>query len=106
MRIKIRGGTADHGQRSLCETCRWATVIRGTRLDDEIVHCAQLSWKNQRVTFPVVSCSSYGDRRRPTVREMEEIAWILRSDPQRNKIGFVRSSRLSDAERYVLEEDE
>jgi len=105
VRIKIRGGTADHGQRSLCETCRWSTVVRGTRLGDEIVDCSQLSWRNQRVPFPVVSCSGYGDRRRPSLREMEEIAWILRSDPQRNKIGFVQSNRLSDAERFVLEED-
>jgi hypothetical protein len=36
---------------------------------------------------------------------MEEIAWVLRSDPHRNQVGFVRSNRLSDAERYVLDED-
>ena len=105
MRIKIRGGTADHGQRSLCETCRWSTVVHGTRLGEQIVECNQLSFRNQRVAFPVASCSRYDDRTRPSVREMEEIAWILRSDPQRNQIGFVRSSRLPDAERYVLEED-
>jgi hypothetical protein len=36
---------------------------------------------------------------------MEDIAWVLRSDPLRNRVGFVRSSKLSDEERYVLEED-
>ena len=105
MRIKIHGGTADHGQRSLCETCRWATVIRGARLRDEIVECDQLSYRNRRVPFPVLSCSSYADRRRASLREMEEIAWVLRSDPVRNQVGFVRSSRLTDEERFVLEED-
>jgi hypothetical protein len=105
VRIKIRGGTVDHGQRSLCETCRHATVIRGVRLGDEIVECNQLSFRNQRVLFPVTSCSGYSDRRRPSLREMEETAWILRSDPHRNQMGFVRSSRLTDEERYVLEED-
>ena len=105
MRIKVRGGTVDHGQRSLCETCRWSTVIRGARLGDEIVECGELSYSNRRVPFPVTSCSRYVDRNHPGIREMEETAWILRSDPQRNQAGFVRSSRLNDDERYVLEED-
>ena len=105
MRIKVQGGTIDHGQRSLCETCRWSTIIRGPKLGDQIVECSRLSFENQRVPFPVTSCSSYGDRSRPSLREMEEIAWILRSDPLRNQVGFIRSSRLSDEERYVLEDE-
>lgn len=105
MRIKVRGGTVDHGQRSLCETCRWSTVIRGAKLGDEIVECSQLSYRNQRVPFPVVSCSRYGNRSQTSLREMEEIAWVLRSDPRRNQVGFVHSSRLRDEERFVLEED-
>jgi hypothetical protein len=36
---------------------------------------------------------------------MEEIAWVLRSDPLRNQVGFVRSNRLTDEERYVLDEE-
>ena len=105
MRVKVRGGTVDHGQRPLCETCRWSTIIRGARLEEQIVHCNQLSYWGQRVPFPVVSCSAYADRNQASLKDMEEIAWILRSDPHRNQLGFVRSSRLSDEERYVLEED-
>ena len=105
MRINVRGGTVDHGQRSLCESCRWATIVRGPRLGDEIVECCQLSFKNRRVAFPVTSCSDYLNRNQATLRQMEEIAWILRSDPLRNQVGFVRSCRLKDEERYVLEED-
>jgi hypothetical protein len=106
VRIKVRGGTpADHGQRSLCESCRFSTVIRGAKLGDEIVECSQLSYVNQRVPFPVMFCSHYGNRNQPRLRDMEEIAWILRSDPHRNQVGFVRSSRLTDDERYVLDED-
>ena len=105
MRIKIRGGTVDHGQRSLCDTCRWSTIIRGAKLGDEIVECDQLSYRHQRITFPVVSCSRYSDRRQASLREMEELAWVLRSDPHHNQVGFVRSSRLSDDERYLLDEE-
>jgi hypothetical protein len=80
-------------------------IIRGAKLGDEIVECYHLSYQNQRVPFPVVSCSRYGDRNKASLREMEDIAWVLRSDPHRNQVGFVRSSRLSDEERYVLDED-
>ena len=80
-------------------------VIRGPRLEDEIVECNQLSYHNQRVPFPVTSCSRYGDRNQTNLREMEEIAWILRSDPHRHQVGFIRSSRLSDEQRFVLDED-
>ncbi len=57
MRIKIHGGTVQNGQSSLCYTCRHATVVRGARLRDEIVECAVLGYRHNRVTFPVTSCS-------------------------------------------------
>ena len=95
----------EHGRRSLCESCRWSTVIRGPKIGDEIVECYQLSFVNRRVTFPVTSCSDYLNRNQPTVRQMEEIAWVLRSDPRRNQIGFVHSSKLSEDERHVLTEE-
>ena len=58
-----------------------------------------------RVTFPVTHCTSYSDSRQPSLREMEEIAWVLRSDPKRNEIGFVRASKLRERERHVLVEE-
>jgi hypothetical protein len=105
VRISVQGGTVNHERRSLCESCRWSTVIRGPKLGDEIVECNQLSYYNQRVSFPVTSCSRYSDLSRPSVREMEEIAWVLRADPRRSRVGFVHSSKLADDERYVLPDD-
>ena len=105
MRIQVRGGTVEHGHRSLCESCRWSTVIRGPRLDEQIVECDQLSFRDQRVPFPVVSCSRYQSRNQPSLREMQEMASVLRLDPRRQPIGFVHASELSDDERYVLPED-
>src|SRR2546426_2417478 len=95
MRFRIQGGTANHGEPSLCYTCRFATIIRGHRLRHEIIDCGRLSDRG-RITFRVTSCTAYADRRRASLRDMEEIAWVLRSDPRRNKIGFVQSlaSRL------------
>jgi hypothetical protein len=36
---------------------------------------------------------------------MEEIAWVLRSDPRRNEVGFVKASQLKPQERYVLPDE-
>ena len=85
MRIKIQGGTAHEGDAPLCQTCRRATVVRGPRLRDEIVQCQTLE---TRITFPVVFCTSYVNRQHASVHDMEDIAWVLRTDPTRRQIGF------------------
>jgi hypothetical protein len=102
MHLKIVGGTAQHGEPSLCGTCRHATVVKGAALRDEIVECDRLSSPRARIPFPVASCSGYSDRRHPSLREMEEIAWILRTDARKNRIGFVQARELKPQDRYVL----
>jgi len=104
MRLKIQGGTVNHGEPSLCHTCRFATIIKGQRLRDEIVECSRLSDRS-RVPFTVTTCSAYADRRRASLYEMEEIAWILRSDPRRNEIGFVQAKTLKPHLRHVISDD-
>ncbi len=104
MRVKIHGGTAAHGEPSLCYTCRYATIVKGTTQKHEIVDCDRLSGPG-RITFAVTSCSTYSDRRQPTLGQMEDIAWVLRSDPKRKDIGFVRSRDLRPRERVYFEED-
>lgn len=83
-------------------TCRYATIARGPSLRDEIVECQELYSRRGRIAFPVTYCTSYSDRRQPSVREMEEIAWILRSDPKRKEIGFVHASKLRSRDRHTL----
>ena len=102
MRVKVRGGTVEHGQPTLCLSCRSATIVKGPRLRDEIVECSRLI---ARITFPVSSCNSYINATHPTIREMEETAWVLRSDLRRNEVGFVKASKLKPQERYVLPDE-
>ena len=104
MRVKIRGGTANHGEPSLCLTCRYATIVKGASQRDEIVECAQLSYGRNRIVFPVTVCTEYSDRRLPSLRAMEEIAWILRSDPKKNTIGFVKRSDMTRRERFLVDD--
>jgi hypothetical protein len=106
LRIKIQGGTVKHGQSSLCLSCRYATVVRGRRLKEEIVECDRLSAGHNLVRFPVTSCSGYLNRCHPSLREMEEIAWVLRTDAGKKHIGFVQSHRLEPRERFVLADDD
>ena len=101
MRLKIQGGTADNGEPTLCTTCRFAIIVRGRSINDEIIECSRLSGPG-RITFAVASCSGYADRRQAALHEMEEIAWILRSDPKKNTIGFVKASELR---RIVVDDD-
>jgi hypothetical protein len=88
---------------SLCLTGRYATIVKGASLRDEIVKCAQLSHGRNRIAFPVTVCTDYSDRRQASLRAMEEIAWILRSDPKKNEIGIVKRSELTRRERFVLD---
>jgi hypothetical protein len=102
MRMKIHGGTVRHGDPSLCLTCRHATVVQGPSLKDRIVHCGALSDGDSRIPFPVSACSKYSDRRQPTLYDMEDIAWVLRTDPHRKSIGFVQARELKPRLRHVL----
>jgi hypothetical protein len=88
MRNKVRGGTPAFDGPSLCRSCRHATVVEGTRLDDEIIQCGELSYRNDRITFKVTDCSSYLNKALPTLQAMRDIAWELRTDKAGRRIGF------------------
>lgn len=105
IKVKVRGGTASSGEPSLCVSCRWATIIRGESLNNEIVSCGSLSRPSQRITFRVTSCNSYNDRSAPSLNDMQQMAWVLRTD-KKNRIGFVPAKDLKDSERYVLYGDD
>jgi hypothetical protein len=105
VRIKVQGGTVEQGKSSLCVSCRYATVVRGRSLQEEIVECSQLSGGHNLIRFPVTSCSGYLNRCHPSLREMEEIAWVLRTDRDKKHIGFVQSHKLEPRERFVLDDD-
>ena len=99
MKIKIEGGTTEFGQPSLCLSCRSATVVRGASEANQLIKCSHLE---ARVHFAVISCSQYVHKNHPSIWEMEEIAWVLKTDPKRQQIGFVRPG---DAVRRVVMDD-
>lgn len=46
------------------------------------------------------------DGRLPSIRNMEDVAWVLRTDNRTKKIGFVRTRDLKPADRFVLSDDD
>ncbi|MFI4941693.1 MAG: hypothetical protein ACHP85_00420 [Burkholderiales bacterium] len=102
MRVKVRDGTVNHGDTSLCSSCRHAIVTKGSRLGEEFVRCG-VRWQLVAISFRVTSCSEYLDRALPALEDMEEIAWSLRSTPSGKKVGFVEARRLAEGEPEVSE---
>lgn len=87
MRANIRNGTPLHGK-SLCETCVNAHIARGFRESEEIVHC-QATYPDHRVSFRIRECSGFTEKKRQTLKQMEDIAWLLDPKGTSRKVGFV-----------------
>lgn len=101
MVIKVQGATVAPGNSPLCGTCQFATSIRGTSRHQDFTDCPYAG----RISFPVMSCSRYVDKRRPSLEDMEEIAWVLCTDLKRRKVGFVPARDLPPHERIHFVED-
>lgn len=101
MFIKVQGGAVAGGHSPLCGTCRFATIIQGTSRHHDFTDCPHAG----RIDFPVMSCSRYVDKRRPSLDDMEQIAWVLYTDVKRRKVGFVPARDLPPDQRVQFVED-
>jgi hypothetical protein len=98
MRIKIHRGTPVNGGDNLCESCSHSRIVRGRRVDEEVVVCEASHLSPMRVSFKVTSCSDYLDCKVPSYWELMQQAWILRPQSGKRPAGFVRASDLRDEE--------
>lgn len=87
-RLKVLNGTRSLHAARLCDTCQSGVVRRGAADSDEQVYCTVIE---REVRTRVVECNRYIDRTRPSLWEMRQIAWVLRTDHKRQQIGFVRA---------------
>ena len=94
--IKVKGGTPQ-GSDALCRTCSYGHIIKGFRATEEEVFCRYF-YLEREIHFPVSECTFYEDRRLASKREMEEIAWILRTDMPRRRVGFISPEQLRELE--------
>lgn len=98
MLMKVYGGTRMQKSENLCETCRHSRIIRGRRLEEEIVFCDAIMMQTVRTGFKVTSCTDYIDDREPGYHELVEKAWILCPASKRRAAGFVRAADLNEDE--------
>ncbi len=99
MGLNIKNGTSTHGP-SLCDTCFRSLVVQGYRESEKIVIC-QATWPDRQVFFPVRECSTYEDKGRQTLRQMEEIAWTLTPRGPKRQAGFVAPGDTSEGDREI-----
>lgn len=87
VKIRVRGGTRTDHMPRLCDTCKHATFMRGPAESDEAIICSEIS-DDSMPKFRVVECSQYIHKNTPHVYELEQIAWVLRTDKLGRTIGF------------------
>lgn len=105
MLIKVYGGTAVQQDDGLCDTCRHSKIVRGRRLEEEVVFCSAMGIDPQRILFKVTTCTDYVDAREPSYHELLEKAWILRPPTKRRPAGFVRAGELRGEEAALVFSD-
>jgi hypothetical protein len=83
---KVIDGTREERATTLCESCRAATCVKGRSFREDRTFCGQMAvWVLHKVT----ACSRFDDKSQPSRWDFEQIAWILTTQRDRNKIGFV-----------------
>src|SRR5690349_12263474 len=72
VKVRIKGGTPEEGA-TLCVSCSWGLVRRGSSAAEEEIVC-RATTPAGRVPFRIRECSAYADSRLPTLYSMEKIA--------------------------------
>lgn len=75
MSVSVKNGTPLHVP-ALCETCVHAHIERGYGENELTIFC-QDTWPEHRIQFRVRACSKYLEKRWQSLKQMEEIAWVL-----------------------------
>jgi len=94
--VRVKGGAPEEGA-SLCVSCRWGIVRSGFSASETETFCRMVG-HSPRVPFKVRECSSYDDRRVPSLYHMEKIGWVLLTKSAGRTIGFVTSAKFRELE--------
>lgn len=90
MEFQIKGEqTARTDGRSLCRHCKCSHVIEGTRPSEILIRC-MTNWNQplDMTTWIVTKCNEFIDDAQPSIDALEKIAWRVKADPKKQKVGF------------------
>jgi hypothetical protein len=99
MEVRVKNGTPIHGE-SLCKACVHALIAHGYREGEEQVIC-QSTYPERLVPFRVRECTGYTEVKRQTLKQMEDIAWVLDTKGCRRRAGFVAPNELQKGDESI-----
>ena len=83
---KLEGQKRDHfvDSRSLCNTCRWATIKRRASQNNRLIRCSEIG---EYVHEDITECSAYQNITTLSLSQMAEIATLI--DPRNHEAGYL-----------------
>lgn len=92
--FKIQNGTM-RSDVDLCGNCRWAHRMRHANSGDAVTFCNAIHG-GLKIRGQIAQCSSHNDRTKPTLSDMQEIAWQLQTDKGGRTLGFHSPEQLRE----------
>lgn len=85
--FKIIGGTS-RGDEHLCTKCRHYTRVRHD--NNVLIQTCEVNYQNVfTIRNRVVECNRFDPKDLPSLRDMDRIAWILRTSNSGQAVGFM-----------------
>ena len=80
-------GDAPESRKSLCHTCDFVHLVRGFGECEEVVVC-RYTYPDMQMKFRVKECTGYLANNQATLKQMEDIAWIVDGSRSTRVKGF------------------
>jgi len=90
MHFKIFSATARSDDKDLCRSCRESHIFR-TDAGKETVLCEAVYSTPFQILGKVTQCNRYKDANTPSLHDMKNTAWVLRTNSSGLAMGFIQN---------------